>query len=137
MKSLEARNLDDLTFIASEVLTALDERKIIALHGEMGAGKTTFISYLAKSMGVTDEISSPTYGYVNEYESPYYGTIYHFDLYRLDSEEQAFDIGIEEYIYSDNICVIEWPEVIDSLLPENTMHLKIERQGDVRVFMFN
>jgi tRNA threonylcarbamoyladenosine biosynthesis protein TsaE len=137
MKSLEARNLEDLIFIAAEVLTALGDRKIIALHGEMGAGKTTFISYLAKAMGVTDEVSSPTYGYVNEYESPYYGTVFHFDLYRLDTEAQAFDIGIEEYIYSDNICVIEWPEVIDSLLPEETMHLKIERQGDVRVFVFD
>src|SRR5690554_784793 len=102
-----AQEKKDLINISTDFLNLIGNHKIFAFKGEMGAGKTTFISYLAKAMGVVDEVSSPTYGYVNEYESPFYGTIYHFDLYRIEREEEAYDIGIEEYIYGENIVFIE------------------------------
>lgn len=121
---LVAYQESDLTSIASEVVQQLGGRKIIALKGQMGAGKTTFIRYLAKVMGVKDEVSSPTYGYVNEYESSLYGPVYHFDLYRLETLEDAYNIGIEEYLYSGGICIIEWPEVIQTLLGNDTLWIE-------------
>lgn len=134
---LAAYKEDDLIAVASNLLQHLGDRRIIALNGSMGAGKTTFIRYLCKAMGVEDTVSSPTYGYVNEYESSFYGKVYHFDLYRLDTIEQAYDIGIEEYLYNDDICVIEWPNIVKDLLPEETMWVEIEvsENGD-RVFRF-
>lgn len=134
--TLEARSEDDLTFIATEVLSLLNGRAIITIHGEMGAGKTTFVRYLAKAMGISENVSSPTYGYVNEYESSFFGTVYHFDLYRLSSEEEAYDIGIEEYIYSERLCIIEWPEVIESILPNDVMTIEIKREDELRTFTF-
>ena len=122
-----ARTEEDLIKISKDFLYLIDEHKVFAFKGEMGAGKTTFISYLAKAMGIVDAVSSPTYGYVNEYESPYYGTVYHFDLYRIESEEEAYDIGIEEYIYGDNIVLIEWAENIENLLPEDCVWVSISK----------
>src|SRR5690554_400593 len=87
-----AHTEEDLIFISKDFLNLFDEHRVFAFKGEMGAGKTTFISYLAKAMGIVDAVSSPTYGYVNEYESPYYETVYHFDLYRVESEDEAYDI---------------------------------------------
>jgi tRNA threonylcarbamoyladenosine biosynthesis protein TsaE len=135
---LVAYKEDDLIAVASNLLQHLGGRKIIALRGSMGAGKTTFIRYLAKAMGIEDMVSSPTYGYVNEYESSFYGKVYHFDLYRLDTLDQAYDIGIEEYIYSESLCIIEWPEIISELLPDETVWVDIEvtEEGD-RVFRFD
>jgi tRNA threonylcarbamoyladenosine biosynthesis protein TsaE len=134
---LVAYKEDDLIAVASNLLQHLGERKIIALNGQMGAGKTTFIRYLCKAMGVEDAVSSPTYGYVNEYESSFYGSVYHFDLYRLNTLEEAYDIGIEEYLYKDAICIIEWPEIIRAILPDETMWVEIEvsEEGN-RVFRF-
>lgn len=135
---LVAYKEDDLIAVASNLLQHLGERKIIALRGSMGAGKTTFIRYLAKAMGIEDMVSSPTYGYVNEYESSFYGKVYHFDLYRLDTIYQAYDIGIEEYIYSESVCIIEWPEIISDLLPDETLWVEIEvsEEGN-RLFRFD
>ena len=110
-----AHTEEDLIFISKDFLNLFDEHRVFAFKGEMGAGKTTFISYLAKAMGIVDAVSSPTYGYVNEYESPYYETVYHFDLYRVESEDEAYDIGIEEYIYGESIVFIEWAEKETSL----------------------
>lgn len=117
----------DLIRISKDVLDLMEEHKIFAFRGAMGAGKTTFISYLAKAMGIVDAVSSPTYGYVNEYKSPYFGTVYHFDLYRIESENEAYDIGIEEYIYGDNCVFIEWAENIENLLPENCVWVNITK----------
>ncbi len=131
---LIARQDSDLTSIAAEVVKLLGERKVIAIKGQMGAGKTTFIRYLAKEMGVQDEVSSPTYGYVNEYESSLYSPFYHFDLYRLETLEDAFNIGIEEYLYSTGICIIEWPEVIKALLGNDTLWIEFKiAQNDNRI----
>lgn len=122
-----ARTENDLINISTEILTLLKDNRCFAFKGEMGVGKTTFISYLAKAMGVEDDISSPTYGYVNEYQSPYFGTVYHFDLYRIESEEEAYDIGIEEYLYGDDIVFIEWAENIENLLPEDCVWISMRK----------
>ena len=117
--------VDDLRAVAVALLENLGERKIIAFDGAMGAGKTTFVQMILKAMGVEEVQGSPTYSLVNEYESPMYGKIFHFDLYRLNSEEEAYDIGIEEMIYADHVCFIEWPTHIAHLLPEDTIWIKI------------
>ena len=122
-----AHTEEDLIKISMDFLNLFDDHRVFAFKGEMGAGKTTFISYLAKAMGIVDAVSSPTYGYVNEYESPFYGTVYHFDLYRIESEEEAYDIGIEEYIYGDNIVFLEWAENIENLLPEDCVWVSISK----------
>ncbi len=93
--------------------------KVIAFNGLMGAGKTTFIKAICAHLGVEDVTSSPTFSLVNDYETPEGKSIYHFDLYRINSELEALDMGIEEYLYSGNWCFIEWPEKIPNLLPEN------------------
>ncbi len=102
----------------------LNKYKVILFNGSMGAGKTTLISALCKSLGSTDELSSPTFSIVNEYSSKI-GTLYHFDFYRLKSLEEAFDFGLEEYLYSGNYCFLEWAEKIEALLPENLMVVDI------------
>ena len=117
--------VDDLRAVAVSLLENLGTRKIIALDGAMGAGKTTFVQMILRAMGVEEVQGSPTYSLVNEYESPMYGKIFHFDLYRLNSEEEAYDIGIEEMIYADKFCFIEWPTHIEHLLPEDTVWIKI------------
>jgi tRNA threonylcarbamoyladenosine biosynthesis protein TsaE len=118
---------NDLISISTDFLNLIEDHKVFAFKGEMGAGKTTFISYLAKAMGIEDDVSSPTYGYVNEYESPFYGTVYHFDLYRIEREDEAYDIGIEEYIYGENIVFLEWAENIHNLLPEDCVWVNITK----------
>ncbi|MCC5923753.1 MAG: tRNA (adenosine(37)-N6)-threonylcarbamoyltransferase complex ATPase subunit type 1 TsaE [Crocinitomicaceae bacterium] len=128
-----AKKEADLVSVATAILQQAKDKKVLAFYGEMGAGKTTFISYLCRAMGVEDEVSSPTYGYVNEYYSPFYGKIYHFDLYRIDSEMDAYDIGIEEYLYGDDWVLIEWPEKIANLLPQNTVKINITVENENRV----
>ena len=118
-------SVDDLRAVAVALLEDLGDRKIIAFDGAMGAGKTTFVQMILKAMGVEEVQGSPTYSLVNEYDSPMYDKIFHFDLYRLNSEEEAYDIGIEEMIYAENICFIEWPTHISHLLPEDTVWIKI------------
>ena len=92
--------------------------KVVLFNGLMGAGKTTFIKALCKHLGVKDVTTSPTFSLVNDYQTPEGKSIYHFDLYRINSEIEALDMGIEEYLYSGNCCFIEWPEKIPNLLPE-------------------
>ena len=110
----------------------LNHRKVVAFDGQMGAGKTTFITSILKGLGIEDIEGSPTYSLVNVYDNVAYGKIYHFDLYRLNSETEAFDIGIEEMLYSGNYCFIEWPEKISNLLPENTIWAYIRSTEDNR-----
>ncbi len=120
-----AQSESDLIGISKQFLEDTAENRVFAFEGDMGAGKTTFIKQLTKSMGIEEEASSPTYGFVNEYFSPFYGTIYHFDCYRIQDQQEAYDIGIEEYLFSDDYVFIEWPKNIDNLLPENTVWVKI------------
>ncbi len=106
---------------------------VILFDGEMGAGKTTIISELCRQLEIEDEPSSPTYSIVNEYYSKAHGTLYHFDCYRLESEEEALDIGIEDYLYSGNYCFVEWGDRIEKLLPENYVRVSVQAKEEHRI----
>ena len=124
--TIEINTLNDLPIAAMRFLEETSNGKIFAFSGEMGAGKTTFILSLLQAMGVEDRQGSPTYSLVNSYNTPAFGKMYHFDLFRLQSEEEAFDIGIEEMLYGDGYCFIEWPERAIQLLPADTQYFEIE-----------
>ncbi len=110
---------------------------VILFKGEMGAGKTTLIKAICRELGVEDEVSSPTYSLVNEYLSEKYGPVYHFDLYRIEDEMEAMDIGIEEYLDSGNFCLLEWPEKICNLLPDDCAEVYIQVTESGRYFELN
>ena len=114
----------------TDVLSQTAPRRVFAFHGNMGAGKTTFIKQLCEDMGTQDVVNSPTFAIVNVYDvqTPYSGEVYHFDCYRLKDLREAQDFGAEEYLYSGNYCFIEWPEMIAPLLPEDTVQVRIEVQ---------
>lgn len=116
-------SLDEINEIATQILDQ-NPKKIILLNGEMGAGKTTLINQIVKKLGVLDATGSPTFSLVNEYQTTNKEVIYHFDLYRLQSENEALDMGVEDYLYSGNWCFIEWSEKIPNLIPVS--HSKIE-----------
>ena len=113
-----------------DLLKYHEPHRVFAFDGQMGAGKTTFIKKLCEEMGTLDVVNSPTFAIVNVYdvERPYKGEVYHFDCYRLKDIREAMDFGAEEYLYSGNYCFIEWPEMIEALLPEDTVWVKIEPQ---------
>ena len=117
---------------ALDVLRQSEPHRIFAFEGQMGAGKTTFIKQLCQEMGTMDVVNSPTFAIVNVYdvERPYPGEVYHFDCYRLKDIREAMDFGAEEYLYSGNYCFIEWPEKIESLLPDDTVYIRIVPQPD-------
>ena len=110
-----------------EILKVCEPHRVFAFNGQMGAGKTTFIKSLCEAMGTADIVNSPTFAIVNVYnvEQPYKGEVYHFDCYRLKDIREAIDFGAEDYLYSGNYCFIEWPEMIDALLPEDTVYVRI------------
>jgi tRNA threonylcarbamoyladenosine biosynthesis protein TsaE len=109
-------NLNELPEIAKEIIANANS-KILLFYGKMGAGKTTLIKEIVKQLGSLDIVSSPTFSLVNEYRSKSSEHIYHFDFYRIEAEEEALDIGIEEYFYSNNWCLVEWPNKVENLLP--------------------
>ena len=115
---------------ALEILRQAEPHRVFAFDGQMGAGKTTFIKKLCEEMGTSDVVNSPTFAIVNVYdvEQPYKGEVYHFDCYRLKDIREAMDFGAEEYLYSGNYCFIEWPEMIEPLLPEDTVYVRITPQ---------
>lgn len=118
--------LENIDKAASEFLKELGDRKIVAFYGSMGAGKTTFIKAICDVLGVTDTVNSPTFAIVNEYLAASGESVYHFDFYRIKKIEEAYDFGYEDYFYSGDLCLIEWPELIEELLPEDTVRVKIE-----------
>lgn len=122
MQNVEIHHIEELHEIAKQLIPYIEESKIVLLYGEMGAGKTSLIKALCAELGYEGEVTSPTYSLVNEYNGSN-NIIYHFDLFRLKSQEEALDIGIEEYLDSDQICFIEWPQKIEDLC---TAGLKIE-----------
>ena len=117
--------LDHIDDIAHLLIQEAGDQKVWIFKGEMGAGKTTLIKSLAKSLEVADSVSSPTFGIVNEYQTKAKGLLYHFDFYRLDDPMEALDIGIEEYFYSGNYCWLEWAEKIAPFLPERFFHIEL------------
>jgi tRNA threonylcarbamoyladenosine biosynthesis protein TsaE len=129
---------DELQPIAARLLDFHKDKRIFAFHGEMGAGKTTFIKSVCNSLSVTDTVSSPTFAIVNEYVTKNSGSIYHFDLYRIKSWTEMLEIGYEDYFYSGNYCLLEWPEKIVNLLPEETVHVDIlvSQDGSFRTITF-
>lgn len=118
-------NKEDLGQISNQVIKAAYGRNIWIFEGEMGAGKTTLIKAICKELGVLGHIQSPTFSIVNQYLSSAGETIYHFDFYRIKNETEALDFGIEEYFDSGNICMLEWAEKVESLLPDNCFKIKI------------
>ncbi len=126
MFSAKATTLKALDRIAGELIEKFPEQRIFAFYGKMGAGKTTFIQAVCRKLGSTDNVISPTFALINEYKTDAMHSVYHFDFYRIESMEEAFDLGYEDYFYSGEYCLIEWPEKIEPLLPENYVEVKIE-----------
>lgn len=122
----------EATAVARELLSTFPERKIWLIRGEMGAGKTTLIKAFCTELEVTDPTSSPTFAIVNEYHTSRRERIFHFDLYRLRSEQEALDLGFEEYLSSGSYCFIEWPEMAVRLLPGTAVNVQITTEGELR-----
>lgn len=139
--TLELLNERGETVSALEILRAVEPHRVLAFDGQMGAGKTTFIKKLCEEMGTVDVVNSPTFAIVNVYdvERPYRGEVYHFDCYRLKDIREAMDFGAEEYLYSGNYCFIEWPEMIEPLLPDDTVYVQIvpQENGDRKLIIEN
>lgn len=127
MKTITITSLENIDEAARQFIELMDDRTVIAFYGEMGAGKTTFINALSRALGVEDDATgSPTFAIVNEYRSDTTAElIYHFDLYRLESVEEALDLGVEDYFDSGALCLLEWPERIDDILPDDTVKVNI------------
>lgn len=128
-KIIEISSLEELDKAAEAVIESLNGRTVVALDAPMGAGKTTLVSRIAALLGAEDDVTSPTFAIVNQYEGE--RTIYHFDMYRIERIEEALDFGSEEYLSSGELCLVEWPEKIEALLPDDTMVVKIEILSDM------
>ena len=127
---IECKDVMELDKAAGELAEAIGNRKVIAFHGEMGAGKTTLIGALCRALGVEDDVASPTFSIVNEYRDRHDNPIYHFDFYRIESLGEAVDAGTEDYFASGDLCLMEWPELIEPLLPEDTVDVTIRVNND-------
>lgn len=141
--SIEIKGLEELEIVANRLLEFANDRKCFLLHGEIGAGKTTLVKAICAILGVEQAPNSPTFSLVNEYTYYTYSSnkgqqvIYHIDLYRLESLEEAIDIGIEDYLYSNALCFIEWPELIESMVPDDCVKIYIQISEDSgRKFIF-
>ena len=131
-KTLFAENLEQINTIAKQILAYTLTHKKFAFYGEMGVGKTTLIKALSLQLGVTEIVSSPTFSIVNEYKADENTKIYHFDFYRVEDEKEAYDIGYEEYFFSNSYCFIEWPENIPNLIDEGMVQINMSIIGNTR-----
>ena len=127
---IKINSLETIDKAAAEFAEAMEDNTVFAFRGPMGVGKTTFITAICKKLGVEDTINSPTFAIVNEYRSGTGELIYHFDFYRINKIEEVFDFGYEDYFYSGSICLIEWPEKIESLLPHDTVNVTLNELED-------
>ncbi|MCR4799294.1 MAG: tRNA (adenosine(37)-N6)-threonylcarbamoyltransferase complex ATPase subunit type 1 TsaE [Bacteroidales bacterium] len=118
-------SIDEIAQAARDFKAGIGDHRVIAFHGEMGAGKTTFIKALCTEFGVTDNVASPTFAIINEYIAGDGSTIYHFDLYRMETIADLQNIGVEDYFYSGNFCFVEWPELAEPLFPNNVLNVTI------------
>ncbi len=133
MKTIAVKNISALNKAAGEILVHAGEKKVLCFYGELGAGKTTLIKELCKLLGASDPGSSPTFSLINEYAAKSGKPLYHFDLYRLKSESEIYDIGYEEYLFSGNFCFIEWPEKMEHLLPQDVVKVRINVKNSERI----
>ncbi|MBR5604563.1 MAG: tRNA (adenosine(37)-N6)-threonylcarbamoyltransferase complex ATPase subunit type 1 TsaE [Bacteroidales bacterium] len=127
--TFEINNIEELSKVSDLLLEWREKSNIIAFYGAMGAGKTTLVKNLCQKLGVSDEVNSPTFALVNEYQTETCDSIFHFDFYRIKSLEEVFDIGYEDYFYGGDLCLLEWPELIDPLMPEHFIKVEI-KHGD-------
>ena len=133
MATLTIHKLSDISNVASEFMNKYEQKRIVAFYGEMGVGKTTFIKALCKQLNVTDTMNSPSFAIVNEYHTSDHKLIYHIDLYRLTDPKELAEIGFEEYLHSGSVCFIEWPEIAENLLPNDSLKVQMRIDGDKRV----
>ncbi len=130
MTHLEIKSLSEVHVVAKQFLNDFGQHRIFAFYGKMGSGKTTFIKALCEEMGSGDNVTSPTFSIINEYTTPSEAMIYHFDFYRIKTIQEAYDLGYEDYFYSGNYCFIEWPERVETLLPEGVVKVEISVAAD-------
>lgn len=133
-KEVELSALDE---VAIEILKHVGDYRILMFFGEMGVGKTTLIIKVIEKLGAEEAGSSPTFSIVNEYSAANGDPIFHFDFYRIESEDEIYDIGYEEYFFSGNYCLVEWPEKMGSLYPDDAVEIKIEQEGEKRSIKVN
>ena len=127
---IRINSLDTIHEAAKDFIKGMGDGKVFAFYGKMGAGKTTFIKALCEVLGVKDVITSPTFAIINEYTDGNDNPIYHFDFYRIKKLEEVYDMGYEDYFYSGNLCLLEWPELVEDVLPKNVIKVTIEEQPD-------
>lgn len=128
---IKINSLDNIREAAKQFIAAMEDNTVFAFYGKMGAGKTTFIKAICEELGVTDVINSPTFAIVNEYRSDETGElIYHFDFYRIKKLDEVYDMGYEDYFYSGALCFIEWPELVEEVLPGDAVKVIIEEMED-------
>ena len=131
MTEISIQSPEQIREAARQFIERMGDSTVFALYGKMGAGKTTFVKAVCEELGVTDMVTSPTFAIVNEYRSDTTGElIYHFDFYRIKKLEEVYDMGYEDYFYCGAVCFIEWPELIEELLPGDTVKVTIEEQAD-------
>ncbi len=121
-------SLKDIDNIAQNIIESIkdNDSPVVAFYGKMGSGKTTLIKAICEKIGVIDTVQSPTFAIINQYQTTQGKSIFHFDFYRLNRLEEAINIGVEDYFYSGQLCLIEWPEIIEPLLPDNTLRIKLD-----------
>jgi len=123
-------DIEHIREAAREFIEHIGDRRVFAFYGKMGAGKTTFVKAICEELGVDDVITSPTFAIINEYTSAKDDTIFHFDFYRIKKLEEVYDMGYEDYFYSRALCFIEWPELIEEILPDDAVRVSITEQDD-------
>ena len=130
MNTIRIQDIDHIREAAREFIEHIGDRRVFAFYGKMGAGKTIFVKAICEELGVDDVITSPTFAIINEYTSAKDDTIFHFDFYRIKKLEEVYDMGYEDYFYSGALCFIEWPELIEEILPDDAVRVSITEQDD-------